>query len=165
MTSKKSRSEKSRAWKVVGYEVLMFLGTDHVRKHLRGGTGPNTQIIKNALVESSLLHMRILADIFLSRGKQPDDIHLERLGFSVGEEDVTLTDKVNALERVYGKSSVRESVCWTINKMLAHPTMHRSESHDYSDVFNKLDQPLGSIIEYIYRSAKRQLPYPLHLIN
>jgi hypothetical protein len=161
MISQDPKSDKARVWDVVGYEVLMFLGTSHVRKHLKGGNGPNTQIIRNALVESSLLHMRILADIFLSRGSKPDDIHLEELGFVVSGQDDVLADKIGAFEKVYGKSSDKNSKCWIINKMLAHPTTHRSDRYAYGTVFNELDIPLKSIIEYIYSSTRRQLPYPL----
>src|SRR5512138_44712 len=120
MISQDPESDKSDVWEVLGYEILMFLGTSHVRKHLQGGNGPNTQILKNALVESSLLHIRALTDIFLSRGNKPDDIHLEKLGLAVGGQDNILAEKVGALEKVYGKSGDKNSKCWIINKMLAH---------------------------------------------
>lgn len=156
-----SQDTKSSVWEVLEYEILMFLGTSHVRRHLKGGNGPNTQIMKNALIESSLLHIRILADIFLSRGNRPDDIRLTELGFILSQEDSILAEKIGALEKVYGKSSEENSKCWVINKMLAHPTTYRSNTYDYGNVFDELDKPLKSIIEYIYSTTGRRLPYQL----
>jgi hypothetical protein len=152
---------KTRAWKVLNYEVQMFLGIDHIRKNLQSGNGPNTQLIRNALVESSLLHIRILVDIFLSRGNRPDDIHLEHLGFDPNSLQPALAERIRALAAAYGVADDKNGNCWTINKRLAHPTTHRTEKYDYSKVFAALDKPLREIIEFVYSSSKRKLPYPL----
>jgi hypothetical protein len=150
-----------KAWRILDYEVQMFLGIGHLRSNLKIEGGLEGQLIRNALVESSLLHIRILIDIFLSRGKQPDDINLEQLGYDSKSIEPILSQKVNALKIVYGESSDKTSNCWTINKRLAHPTTHRTEGYDYSNLFMSLDKPLKEIIRYIYENQARPLPFPL----
>jgi hypothetical protein len=52
------------------------------RRHLGSLGAPQDDeqlVMKNALVESSLLHTRILTDILLSRGKFDDDVNLNDL--------------------------------------------------------------------------------------
>lgn len=160
MISNSTHNIKDEIWRILDYEVQMFLGTGHLRS-LRIEGNNEAQLIRNALVESSLLHIRILTDIFLSRGKQPDDITLEVLGFDSNANEPTLAENIKKLAMAYGKASDRESNCWIINKRLAHPTTHRTKGYDYSNVFATLEKPLKAIIEYIYSSVKRQLPFPL----
>jgi hypothetical protein len=155
-----SSSNSLSAWKVLDYEVQMFLGTIHLRRLSFIGKEPKAQIVRNALVESSLLHTRILADIFLSRSTYPDDIHLRDLGFDNFEEDDTFSKEIDALDQAYGKSKDENSKCWIINKMLAHPTSQRSESYDYSPVFSALDDLITALINHIYSIVRRPLPFP-----
>ncbi len=154
---------KDKAWRILDYEVQMFLGIGNLRSNLKIEGGNEAQLVRNALVESSLLHIRILTDIFLSRGKQPDDINLEQLGFEVKSIGPTFSEKINALRSVYGEPTDKTSNCWTINKRLAHPTMHRTEGYDYSNLFMSLDELLKQIIQYIYKYQARPLPFPLML--
>jgi hypothetical protein len=149
----------ANVWRILDYEVQMFLGIDFVRSHLQ--VEGDAQLFKNALVESSLLHIRILADIFLSRGKRSDDINLAKLGFNADSMEPILAEKINALAVAYGEANDPTSNCWTLNKRLAHPTKHRTEGYDYSDLFAALDEPLRAIIDYIYACAKRPLPFRL----
>ncbi|MEX2144484.1 MAG: hypothetical protein WD740_07810 [Anaerolineales bacterium] len=161
MISQSPESDETSTWTVLDYEVQMYLGTSHVRKNLSCGNSPKTQIIKNALVESSLIHMRILTDIFLSRGNRPDDVQLKNFGFEDIVQHAGLAEMIDSFKNVYGKSSDEDSNCWIINKKFAHPTTQRSDRYDYSAVFNALDPLLKSIIYYVYNSKGRQLPYPL----
>lgn len=160
MSLNSTDSGKAKVWRILDYEVQMFLGISHIRTHLKV-EGDNAQLLRNALVESSLLHIRILTDIFLSRGNQPDDINLRLLGFDPNLTEPILAEKLQALNSVYGKAKNQDSKCWIINKRLAHPTTHRTEGYDYSDLFASMDQPLREIIEHIYATVKRQLPFPL----
>jgi len=164
MASRGLKFSKVRAWKMVRYEVLMYFGTNYVRTHLQGGNSPNVGVVRNALVESSLLHMRILTEIFLSRGTQPDDVNLQKLGFAVPIQDQTLAQNIGALETAYGSSRISGSRCWTINKMLAHPTTHRSSKYNYSPLFNAMEGPLTAVITRVYKLTRRKLPYrtPAH---
>ena len=161
MSSDSTSNTKDKAWRILDYEVQMFLGIGYLRSHLKVEGGNEARLVQNALVESSLLHIRILTDIFLNRGKQPDDINLEQLGFDAKAIEPIFSEKINTLRSVYGKSSDQSSNCWTINKRLAHPTLHRTEGYDYSNLFKSLDEPLKKIIEYIYACEGRPLPFSL----
>ena len=161
MSSDSTTNIREKAWRILDYEVQMFLGMDHIRSHLKVDGGVNAQLLQNALVESSLLHIRILTDIFLSRAKWSDDIKLEQLGFASNSNDSILAERISALAAAYGEASDSASNCWSINKRLAHPTIHRSEGYNYSTLFATLDKPLRAIIEYVYNSAKRSLPFQL----
>ncbi len=155
---------KDKAWRILDYEVQMFLGLDHIRSHLKvDGGSVEAQLIRNALVESSLIHIRILTDIFLSRAKWSDDIKLEQLGFDTNSNNPILAEKISALAVAYGEASDPSSNCWSINKRLAHPTIHRIEGYDYSALFSALNEPLRAIIECVYNSAKRSLPFQVIL--
>jgi hypothetical protein len=151
-----SGSSNPSILKVLDYEVQMFLGTRHLLSNSKFGEGRKALIAKNAIVESSLIHTRILADIFLSRSKYPDDIHLQDLGLVNNGESGVL---IKSLEDAYGKPKDKNSNCWTINKMLAHPTTLRSESYDYSIVYQTLDSPITALIKHIYSSLSRPIPF------
>jgi hypothetical protein len=158
MMSPDSTSDMSaKVWRILDYEVQMFLGIDFVRSHLQ--VDGNAQLFKNALVESSLLHIRILADIFLSKGKHADDINLEQLGFKVNLIEPVLAERIGVLAMAYGEANDPNSNCWILNKRLAHPTVHRNEGYNYSNLLAALDEPLRAIIEHIYDRAKRPLPF------
>jgi len=61
-------------WEVYEYEVSMF---NHMLQF--GATVEYQKLpqpMRNAIVESMLLHLRILVDILLSRGSGNDDINL-----------------------------------------------------------------------------------------
>src|SRR5579859_194421 len=128
-------------WEVYDYEVGMFT------QMLRIGTTVECQKfpqpIQNAIVESMLLHLRILVDILLSRGSGNDDIDLTDLlpGFK--------SSLVVRLKTAYGDSKMVGSPCWHLNKRLAHPTQIRSSSYNYDHVLNALvplvTQLLGEI--------------------
>jgi hypothetical protein len=155
--------DKAKVWRILDYEVQMFLGMGDIRAHLKIEGDNEELLVRNALVESSLLHIRILTDIFLSKGNHADDINLELLGFNSNSIEPILAEKLYALALAYGKANDQESNCWIINKRLAHPTTHRTKGYDYSTVFDSMDKPLKAIVEYIYGSAKKQLPFPLRL--
>ena len=156
-----SKNTGDTAWRIMDYEVQMFLGIDHIRSQLTVNGSGEAQLIRNALVESSVIHIRILTDVFLSRAKWSDDIKLEQLGFDLNSNDPVLAEKISALSMAYGEASEPDSNCWTINKRLAHPTIHRTEGYNYSALFSSLNEPLRAIIEYVYDSAKRSLPFQL----
>jgi hypothetical protein len=84
--------------------------------------------LQNAVVECLVLHTRILAEILLSDGKGADDIRLERLlpGFQ--------SKNIERLKSAYGAG--KGSPRWQFNKLLAHATLHRSDSHDYVHATN-----------------------------
>jgi hypothetical protein len=134
-------------WRVLDYEVQMFNGL----LALCHGNIRNSfpWPIPNAITESLLLHARILVDILLSRGRG-DDIKLDNLlpGFDVPE--------IDSLRTIYGKDDKPNSICWTLNKRLAHATTARvgTEGHDYTgDVMT-----LRAFINAILAAVEEQRP-------
>ena len=76
------------------------------------------------MVESAVLHARILCDILLSRTNADDDIRLTELHLP-GDVD-PVSDKVDKklldqLAADYGNRRLSGTPCWEFNKMLAHP--------------------------------------------
>ena len=136
-------------WEVYDYEVDMFT------QMLRIGTTVEChmfpQPIQNAIVESMLLHLRILVDILLSRGPGNDDINLTDLlpGFK--------SSLVAQLKTAYGDSKTVGSPCWHLNKRLAHPTQIRSTSYNYDHVLQALGPMVLKLLDEI-AAARRVSP-------
>jgi|SRR5579863_2095134 len=128
-------------WDVYDYEVSMYLST--LGLCTRGEHNSHPHPIPNAIVESLLLHTRILVDIFLSRDPEPDAVRLNELlpGFDSPE--------LGALRKVYGSAKDSGSPCWTINKRLAHSTTVRGGSFDYTVLVNALGELLNPIIKSV----------------
>ena len=160
MENDSSNSITSSAWTVLYYEVEMFLGTRHLIKNLTCGDLQTARLLNNALLECSLLHTRILADIFLSRNRNryPDDISLDDLGIEI---DGRCKNLVNSLEEAYGNGKTKNSKCWIINKMLAHPSNYRSDKFNYAEVFEALDGPIIALIKEIFSLSDRIIPFNL----
>ena len=106
-------------------------------------------VLQNAVVESLVLHTRILTDILLSKKGGTDDIVLSDLlpGFS--------SPVLAKLADTYGKRDIEKSPCWQFNKMLAHPTKHRSSSHEYLPALRAVWAHIALLIEEI---AKMRSP-------
>src|SRR5579862_1326382 len=128
-------------WVVYDYEVLMFTELRNVLM-----VSPSKiyhQLIVNAIVESMLLHLRILTGILISTGHS-NDIKLK---------DHLLpkfkSRRVDDLRKEYGTSDTEGTPCWTLNKMLAHPSLRRSNSYDYTQVLNVLVPCILPLIEEI----------------
>lgn len=119
-------------WVVFQYEVDMFLNlcpllTDGNPEYAALG-----HWARNAVVESVLLHARQLADILLSKGNYPNDISLKTLlpGFT--------PKRIVELQSLYGTRTTKGSPCEVLNTRLAHATMLRGASYDYSPLLNQL---------------------------
>jgi hypothetical protein len=128
-------------WVVYDYEVWMFtelrkldsIGTDKIFQ----------QLIVNAIAESTLLHLRILTEILISKG-YPDDIKLKEHLLPEFK-----SRRVDDLRMEYGSSDAEGTPCWTLNKMLAHPSLLRSNSYDYTPVLNTLVPCILPLLEEI----------------
>ncbi len=113
------------SWVVYDYEVDMFNQTWGMCS--TGARNRFPHPIPNAISESLLLHLRILVEIFLS-SDEPDDIKLTDL------LPKFRSPLIEELRSKYGKGRTVGSPCWTLNKMLAHPTQLRSDSYNYDQV-------------------------------
>lgn len=129
-------------WVVFEYEVDQFTSMLALLQSGNQEYAAFSKPVQNAVVESALLHMRQLADIFLSRSPELDDIKLKDL---VSDEPTHLDE----LRKVYGSRNVASSPCQILNKRLAHPTTFRSDDYDYSDLLNKLTPLLVDIIQEV----------------
>ncbi len=129
-------------WDIYDFEEDMFR-----RTFLLATTDCNKypHPIPNAIVESMLLHLRILVEILLSCGSGDDDIKLKELlpGFK--------SPLVGQLKTTYGNSKQVGSPRWNLNKRLAHPTQVRSSSYTYDHLVQALvplvEPLLGEVAE------------------
>src|SRR6202034_3750696 len=103
--------------------------------------------IGNALTESRVLHARQLCDIFLSRGER-DDVKLANL---VAEhmQSRTLAELLKDLREKYGNRTKVGSPCWVFNKKMFHPTVERTDMHDYSPALKIVEPILKKIVAEI----------------
>jgi hypothetical protein len=136
-------------WRTYNYEVMMFLGTAPPIQ-LPNPCPIDPQIYFNAFVESRLLHTRILCDILLSRGSQPDNITLDRLLPDFG------SPLVDQLRKDYGDHKTSGTPCWELNKHLAHPTTLRADSHDYAPMLKCLEATMIRLFDEIAAEKKNR---------
>jgi hypothetical protein len=125
-------------WDIVVYEAEMFFGLCRVMSGPPSRDGD--EVVANAIVESACLHARIMADILLSKSSgRGDDIKLDGLvpGFR--------SSSIDKLRSVYGDAKTPGMPCWVLNKMIAHPTLKRSTSYDYTGVIRALHPCIKSV--------------------
>jgi len=141
----KANTKQQSLWVVYDFEEDMFkrtllLSADECNKF------PHP--IPNAIVESMLLHLRILVDILLSRGSGNDDINLTDLlpGFK--------SPLLHLLRTTYGSSKKVGSPCWNLNKRLAHPTQVRSSSYNYSSLLKDLAPVVLRLLDQIAQARR-----------
>jgi hypothetical protein len=67
-------------WDVVDYEVQMYFETRSIYESLKSSSKDKVaKVIDNALIESMVLHTRIVVDLLISKGRGNDDIRLKDL--------------------------------------------------------------------------------------
>ena len=142
-TSPNSSQPTNDRWVVYDYEVGMWRDMCNLLCVNNPIFGNLCLSIKNAVVESAVLHTRILVDILLSRGKNLDDINLSNLVPSLQSTNV------EKLRNAYGDGKQESTPCWEFNKMLAHATSHRSRSYDYSGALNSLRPLIDALVAEI----------------
>jgi hypothetical protein len=128
-------------WVVYDYEVEMFTQMRNVL--MMGASKTYDPLSINAIVESMLLHLRILTEILISKGYL-NDIKLKDQLLPKFE-----SPRVDELRVKYGKSDDVGTPCWTLNKMLAHPSLLRSNSYDYGPVLDILVPSILPLLEEI----------------
>jgi len=133
---------QNSGWIVFAYELEMF----ERMLELCGDQFCFSRPINNAIVESLLLHIRNLCDLLLSRGVDADDITLKTLLPHFN------SPRVDELKKLYGSRKEVDSPCWTINKRLAHSTLVRSETFDYSPMLTQLTPVLRSVISEVQQA-------------
>jgi hypothetical protein len=134
---------------VLEYETYMLISLKYLLSQNLETVDAINRALINALVESMLIHIRILSDIFLSRVKTySDEINLSKI---IDDKRISpsLKQLIEKLDKAYGNSKNEGSPCWTINKMFAHASDLRSSSYDYKQIVNQLYPNLVRIIEEI----------------
>ena len=146
---------------VFEYEVRMYFGTQiplQVVNHVPIVNPPAT-IITNALVESRILHTRQIVDILISKSNKDDDIRLEDILPNIDiQPEIELL--IKELKDIYGTNTKVNSPCWTINKMLAHPTKHRTNSFNYGQTLNQIDPTIKKILKLLSIRTRRPSLFP-----
>lgn len=127
-------------WVVFNYEADMFFAMCGLLEEGDPAYAALSGPVRNAVVESGLLHTRQLIDVLRSLGNDPDDINLSGLlpGFQPA--------RLDELREVYGNRNVIGSPCWTLNKRLAHATSHRGASYDYTSLLRQLVPLLADVV-------------------
>ena len=150
----KNITKINEPWEVFEYEILMFFET---QKLLIGCTlkDQNNKIIRNVVIESLILHTRLLCDILLSRSKYPDDIVLSDLVHD--SQLIELTKEFSDLQNVYGGSKDRTSPCWVFNKLIFHPTTHRPRNKDLTNLLITLGKPLFEVLILVDKMSNNKI--------
>ena len=130
-------------WVVFDYEVDMFRQLCQLLAADNPDYMSYPHYVRNAVVESAILHARILTGILLSDTPEADDIGLSTLvpGFTCPE--------IEQLRRVYGRRQDQASPRSAFNKMLAHATTLRADSFDYSVSLNQIAPLIFNIVNQI----------------
>lgn len=137
-------------WTVVAYEVRMLSATYEIVLEAKK-LDALPKVVANALEESAVLHTRVLCEVFLSRGKEADDITFCKLfpGLKTDTRYAELNRRVDRLRRKYGSALVQGTPCWIFNKMMAHPTTRRGPSYDYTALLRDVEPAIWRVIREV----------------
>ena len=136
-----SRGKMETAFVVIDYEIMMFLCG---RKKLKLAID-NDELrvfVNNALVESRVLHIRVLTEFLLSRNEKRDtDIKLNQLLPKVCVQHKAV---IETLQLAYDTAlpKISKSPKTLIDQLLAHATIERGSKFDWSPVINAMEQPI-----------------------
>ena len=153
-----------QAWQIIAYEVWMYFGTRSKMK----APAIDYEVLKNATVESAIVHARILCDIFRSRAtRQGGGILLTALSKewkdSHPEPYKDLKSKVRDLRKAYGDQDADGSPCQVFHQRALHADQARFptfQGYDYADQFKVLDPVLRGVVDAI-EAIRGPLPTPI----
>jgi hypothetical protein len=125
---------------VLNYEILMYLGVQHLQRLAIGGINRNLIVIqRNTMTEVKALHIRILVDIFLER-RNRDDINIDDILPDWRKKHKTVSHN---LEVAYKKKlEIGKSPKWYLNRYLAHPDKRRGDHFNWTPVIRRMEKPL-----------------------
>ncbi len=130
-------------WLVASYEVDM---------HEKLPVDPQSlDLVQNALTESRVLHARQLCEIFLDLGGDVDNVRLEHLvsDWPNRSECQHLIELRDELKRLYGRRDETDTPRWIFNKMMAHPTLERTDHYDYGKALERIAPTLRRMVDEI----------------
>lgn len=137
------KHESSDPWAILDYESWMLERTLHEKEQLERSIQDEErlQVLSDALIESAVLHARILCELFANpEGKFNSDIGLLQL-LPDWDWGTPKYERLNGLlaevEDRYGRHLEAKSPCWTFNNMLTYRTLAKSSSqHNYTAALN-----------------------------
>jgi hypothetical protein len=139
-------------WRIIDYETSMFQWLSQIR--INEPVEPGLpEVIRNALAESYLLHVRNLCEIFLpDKEKRSDDLRPRDLfpDWDSGDRYLAIKETIAGLVAKYGKGDP-DTPRWHLNKRLAHSTLVRGEStgHNYAPHLTELVPLLSDVLRQL----------------
>ena len=129
-------------WVILNYEIQMYLGARHLQGYpVNVNDGLLTILQVSALTEVKVLHIRLLADIFL--GHKEDDISIDDMLPTWREKNVIIANELNIAYTTPLDSGHPPK--WYLNKFLAHPDKRRQESFVWAPIIDRMDKPLKNV--------------------
>jgi hypothetical protein len=124
---------------IVEYELGMFFGAIAALSVVESLNPLHRQVVKCTLVESSLLHVRNLCEIFLDKG----DRHAIKLGnllkgYGASPQRMSVLDSAARLGKAYGRKDDPNSPWDIISTMVMHASKRRSNYGVYDQVLRQL---------------------------
>jgi hypothetical protein len=138
-----------REWKVVGYERDMFFSTLSILKN-RNPVVEENRVLKNAVIESAIIHARNLCCIFLSvPSRASEDILLRELTLG-WKRDAGRDKLITLLEKAFFKDPVNGATVFdAFSKRVAYAVDRRADgdSYDYAAEFVAVNGLIKAIVE------------------
>lgn len=136
-------------WAALEYEYLMYFGAKAWRHREL-----HDQVLRNAMVESELLHARILVDALTEYVTGGDNTDIR--AYVSGDFGKELKDAIKALSEAYGGPKDVGCPRWDTNKRLAHLTAVRGGSNDNQVLFSKMEPALELVLKLVAVASKRE---------
>ncbi len=153
------------AWEILDYELMQLGG---LWKHFQAGSHNAQPLdIRNAMVESAIIHLRIVLEMLKDQPQKNDDYCLKDLILmackpiglpaliQIYTDDSTYSGFVVALLKGDPGTNMKKSPKWQIDKLMFHPTKNRTTSHDWTPILNVLVPRLSPVIDDLRRNAVR----------
>src|SRR5262249_54924138 len=123
---------------------------------------------RNAVVESALIHLRIIMEMILRDSpREADDYCLADLIaladkpaglpalIKMYRDDATYAPLVVAKIGGTPAANLTKSPKWQIDKLMFHPTKNRAVGHDWTPILNVLAPHVGPVIQDLRKHAVR----------
>jgi hypothetical protein len=146
-----SANDKSneRKWKALGCERDMFFSTLGILK-TESRSSKRNQVLKNAVIESAIIHARNLCCIFLSvPSRDSGDILLRELTLS-WKRDAGRDKLITLLEKAFFKGPVNGATVFDVfSKPITYAVDRKADgdSYDYAAEFVTINGLIKAIVE------------------
>lgn len=146
-------SDTSKAWIVFDYELDQLRAMCELLRVDNPVLAVLNLHLQNAIAESALIHTRIVIGILLPDKGEDGDIKINHLAPSFDAESCSA---IARLDTTYGKRKDKTSHRYSLNRRLAHATLDRMHSHDWTPTLNALVPIIFEIAHEL--EAHRPLP-------